>query len=705
MVRHLRARQAVETTQAQASEQLTEGQIVAHIRQSSTRQTRENLESADLQLSGAQKFAIEKGLNAGKIVIVHEGEGKRGVSGTLRIDQREDLQGIMALIYADKIKYVCDYSVSRLFRDRYGVQVGTFMQACAEHHVKVHITTAKTFDFTNSFDVMMFQFLANIAARENEDRARLSHEANRNKALRGGYDGRPLIAGFIVDTDKKSPTYGHYIPYEPHKRVVNRLLKRHRQRGEFNQLASEVEKMTVVFPPFEGWVNKESIARFDYVRVCAIHGPDRKTKVKDEDGKWHYEPVGCQFKGEDCKFIGYHISSIALKNLLIAPELMGYWTVDDVVLTDANGELLVVHERIVDDPADWEYAFYRYSPTLLDGSPNPHRINSRATRTAATVKQVDKEPRALLLDGLLTSPQGTVHYVPSEDAYAVFEKRHPNRHRRSKTLTIGARWIEDEFRQRLLDRINDTNYEQMLYDALRNAQANNAQALISVDKQIANYQQAIKIKQAKLDALGEDFDKETAQQYNEDIKDARANIAALKAKQNEAAAEEQDLQDLCTELWNFRNHGKRTNEKLIRFIRLATSKISIEEYSSHFIRLTVAWCAPFPQVDVCYFYRETGGKLGWSEEEKRDLAGLYPHTDRRELLERFPTKTWLCIASYAQERGLKRHTGVNTSGIIDHSLSLADWNLMQKYGWAREKGTHWLENVDPEGYGDLPILC
>ena len=429
MVRHLKPRQTEEET---------------------TRQTRENLESADLQLSSAPKYAVKQGLDADKIVIVWEGGGKRGVSGTLRIDQRDDLRGIMADIEADKVKHLYGYSVSRLFRDKYGVQVTTFMKTCAEHHVKVAIETAKIFDFTNDYDRMIFSFLANVAARENEERARLTHEANRNKALRGGYDGRPLIAGFIVDTDKKSPTYGHYIPYEPHKQVVNRLLKRHRQRGEFNQLANEVEKMTVVFPPFEDRVNKESIARFDYIRICGVHGPDRKTKVKDKDGKWRYEPIGCQFKGEDCKFIGYHISSVALKNLLIAPELMGYWAVDGIALTDANGQPLQVNERIVDDPADWEYAFYRYSPTLLDGSPNPHRLNTRATWTTATVKQVDKEPQALLLDGLLTSSQGTVHFVPSENAYGVFEKRHPNRHRRSKTLTIDAQWVENEFRRRLV---------------------------------------------------------------------------------------------------------------------------------------------------------------------------------------------------------------------------------------------------------------
>src|SRR5260370_7482221 len=188
----------------------------------------------------------------------------------------------------------------------------------------------------------------------------------------------------------------------------------------------------------------------------------------------------------------------------------------------------------------------------------------------------------------------------------------------------------------------------MLYDALGDAQAHNAQALVSVDKQIANYQETIFSKEGKIDAVGKDIDKETAEQYNEDIKNARANIAALQAKQKEAAAEEQDLQDLCTELWNFRNRGKRDNLNLRRFIRTITDEVSIDEYSSHVIRLTVVWCTPFAQVDMCYFYREHGGRTGASEEDEAALKRLYPTNDRPTTLPRFPGKRCQACNSYTR---------------------------------------------------------
>ena len=544
--RQLRAKEPQEQAQNVSTEsELSPEQVAAYFRQSSSHQVRNNLESIDLQLSGAQRFAISRGLEADKLVIAHEGDGVRGVSASkLRIDQRARLQEVMAGIYAGKIKVVWAYSVSRLFRDKFGVQVGTFIQACAEHGVKV-VIDQMVFDFSDPFvgpmHTAMFQFAAIMAAKENEDRSKLLHEAQKNRALRGQYDGRPLCPGFIVDRDKHSPTYGRYIPYQPHVEVVNRLLKRYREiGGRFNQLAYEVEQIRVVFPPFDDSVDKLNRSRFQLAEVCSVHGPNRQTRVKDKDGKWHFERVGCNLEGPNCQLEGYHIGSEALSHLLQAVELVGYWKVDKAVLTDDSGQPVKNHKGIVNF-SDWEYSFYRMSPTLLDGSPNPDWINSRATWTAATTKQVEREPQVLLLDGLLTSPIGSVHYVPSEDAYAVFEKRRLNSHQRSKTLEINAHWIEFEFRRRLLDRIEDTDYEQMLYAALRDVQAHNAQALVSVDEQIANYEQTIKIKQAKLDALGEKFDKPTAEQYNQDILDARANIAALVAKKNEAAVEEQDL--------------------------------------------------------------------------------------------------------------------------------------------------------------------
>src|SRR6266852_8017179 len=79
--RQLKPRQVVPLELVET--ELTAEQVAAYLRQSSDFQVLNNTESADMQLTGALRYAVSRGLNADKIVIAHEGEGKRGVSGTL----------------------------------------------------------------------------------------------------------------------------------------------------------------------------------------------------------------------------------------------------------------------------------------------------------------------------------------------------------------------------------------------------------------------------------------------------------------------------------------------------------------------------------------------------------------------------------------------------------------------------------------------
>ena len=61
MVRHLRARQALDTVQEQASEQLLPEQSVAYIRQSSTKQVENNPESAVYSFQALRSTQFRKG--------------------------------------------------------------------------------------------------------------------------------------------------------------------------------------------------------------------------------------------------------------------------------------------------------------------------------------------------------------------------------------------------------------------------------------------------------------------------------------------------------------------------------------------------------------------------------------------------------------------------------------------------------------------
>jgi len=659
----LRARQALEQAQAQTSEQLTEEQVAAIIRQSSDQSVKYNVESAGLQLNAAQQYALSQGLDAGKIMIAHEGEGKRGVSASkLRIDQREKLQEVVEGIKAGRIKRVWAYTVSRLFRDEYGIQSGVFMEICAKHNCWV-VIDRQVFDFRDDNAKMLFSILVSVAARENKERSKWMQEAKKRKALRGEYYGRILTPGYIIDRDTASPTYGRYIPYEPHAEVTGALYARYRAlNGEFNVLAHEVMDMGVVYPDFDPWVDPRDVHQFRLKKV----------------------PGGYTIADRD-----------TLRRILTAAEVVGYWKFQGELLTNEDGTPKVNHAAIV-PMDDFLFAFNRLSWDTLDGEDNEARYNARATW-----KPVRKGRIEPLLAGMLSTPNGTVQYA--QDYFKVMRMR-PKHMGLSVELQVNADLVVRLFLCRLQDRYIEHGQEMYdrIFEELKRVQASNAQSLVSVDEQIARYQQSIKNKQEGLATLaatfGANLDKGTAQKLNDAIKHEEGQLNGLLAKKNAAETEESRLREMCEKI-NDVLTGTCDCDTTRRFIKLATDRIELAEHSAHFATLTVYWSAPFAQVDVCYVWLANGVHENWSEEEMSLLRELYPHADRLELLQAFPHRSWSGIQSMANDKGMERCTYKNSSN-LPKQLAIKDQEIISLLGFNPGDGYEdrdlWVNNVSTE---------
>ena len=650
MARHqLRARQAVDTAQEQASEQLTEEQFAALIRQSSDQSVKYNVESAGLQLNAAQQYAISQGLDADKIVIAWEGEGKRGVSASkLRIDQREKLQEVVEGIKEGRIKRVWAFTVSRLFRDEYGIQSGVFMEICAEYGVKV-VIDRQVFDFRDDNSKMLFSILVSVAARENKERSKWMMEAKARKALRGEYIGRVLTPGFVIDRDKllpdgkPNPNYGKYKPYPPHARVTAALYARYRQlNGAFNVLAAEVAQGLYDYPDFDSTVDPRDIAQF---RLKKVPG-------------------------------GYRVGrGDTLRNLLTAVEAVGYWKFRSELLTNEDGSPKKNHEGIV-PMDDWLFAFNRLSWDTLTGEENKQRHKARASWKP--VKQDRQEP---ILVGLLNTPGGTIQY--SDSKLRVMEKR-PGHMERSATLVVDADLVCELFLSQMQKRYLESSRE--TYDRvvaeLKRVQENNAKSLVSVDKQIAGYQQAIKNNEDGLAEMiatfGANFNKGAAARLNEEINNAQAALNDLLAKKNAATIEESQLQELCDRTVDVLT-GHCDCDVTRRFIRLATDRIELAECSAHFATLTVYWSAPFAQIDVCYIWLPSGTHQNWTNEELERLRELFPYSDRLDILKAFPHRTWSSILSTAGDRGIRRYTKVSSCS-LPIQLAWRDYEILRLLG-------------------------
>ncbi len=80
----------------------------------------------------------------------------------------------------------------------------------------------------------------------------------------------------------------------------------------------------------------------------------------------------------------------------------------------------------------------------------------------------------------------------------------------------------------------------------------------------------------------------------------------------------------------------------------------------------------------------------WTQEELARLAELFPHADRLEILQAFPTRTWTGILSTASDKGIKRYTTKNSSN-VPVGLALRDKEILDKLG---------IESLKEEGLDD-----
>jgi len=254
----------------------------------------------------------------------------------------------------------------------------------------------------------------------------------------------------------------------------------------------------------------------------------------------------------------------------------------------------------------------------------------------------------------------------------------------STALIIGADKVDTMFIFRLQDRYLETGrkpYDKIIEELTR-VRANNEVALYSVPEQIVRYEKFIATKQAILKALGSAADVETAIMLNNEIKEARAHIQELEEMKNSADAEESKLLELAEKIDQVLMSIYEDEEVIRRFIILATDGIEINEYSNHFATLTVRWSAPFQQVDVGYIYLPNGVHESWSDQDLADLKAMYPRASRLEIMQRFPTRSWQGIRTWAYTKGLSREvSGRNNDEVSkDWMLSLKDIEVMQKFG-------------------------
>ncbi len=97
-------------------------------------------------------------------------------------------------------------------------------------------------------------------------------------------------------------------------------------------------------------------------------------------------------------------------------------------------------------------------------------------------------------------------------------------------------------------------------------------------------------------------------------------------------------------------------ERQQRLARLLVESATLEELSTHWVRLTIVWRGSLAdRPDVCFTWRQHGQRNNtWTPEEDAIVIEHYPKTDKWTILGALPNRSWNMVYQRALTLGLHR---------------------------------------------------
>lgn len=602
-----------------------------YARQSTTRQLEENPESTAMQTKGLLKRALQLSYREELGTLYQEGNGVRGVSGQLRIDQRGDLSTVDARIRADEVKTVFILNEGRLFRDTTGIQYTTFAETCRQHDCRV-VTPRHIYDFSRREDYKMWCQRCEAEADYLAYHIPMMHDARKQAALRGKKVSGRIAVGYLVSGDYK------VVVFEPHAKVVRWLFKRYRELdGKLNRLAREI-KGKAIFPAADVKLNLKRAVR------------------------------------------GWTITRDGLAYLLSNPIYIGYHMVNGVVVDKQH------HIAIV-DLEDFMYAFNRLSRFDLDGKPQ-ERIGVRTvTRKGKPVtwseggryQRVTTEPKSALLTDRITSNECPVFVNRAKGLYVVSKQSHGmHEYSASIKLTVLDAVFSQHFTYVVKQDVKKGDGKAL---AVLNAQTSES----SVPAQLEQAHKEVALLRAKMDATD---DVELVKKWNTKLRELNELVPRLErilAKQDEALKTVEEYETLLDRIrgrWN-----SMVPEAKQKAVNALIEQVVLTKKAPHWYQLEVYWKIPVGRVDVGYIWYQRGGGFIWTPEEDAAIKALYPTEDRETVQKALSRRAWYAIGDRAYQKRVRRLTA--SSATIPEHVSWEDWTFQREHELTSEAGSEY----------------
>jgi len=624
--------------------------VAQYIRQSTLTQVRRNKISKEIQ---QDSWLRDRLISMGWLdndAMIRKIDMDKGKSGQKRRDERMGLDRVYTMAEHGEIGAIAAFDASRLYRDLTRVYYTDFVHMCEEYGIVVITMETEYFpDSKQEMDALIEKFKE---AAHQLDQIYLKANPARLLAVQEhvSYGGHCVPPGYIVIGEKGERR--HYAVYEPHARLVRWLHKRLQElEGNVNRLFRELHTTGFVFPPFAG------VKEIPHLALDFVEG------------------------------VGYPIKTRqGLINLLINPAYVGLYCFNDTVVSrDA-------HPAII-SPTDLAFARTRLAATDLNGSPNENKppVNRRY-----------KLGKNALLENVLTNDGTPVYAMAGRGVYVA---RKYDSGIQSSELVLPIKQLDKDFSTCIrvllaeLERLHKQGLEDDLHQKLLDAQIEKAEQEDTYTKDLAKIDKGIR--EATLDkkvALEEEYEP-GVREATKRLKRLHADKEALEAKRQQADSEQEGLKeclsllDLALTGWDKLKFGIKR-----RFIQLMVKTVNVREIAPHIVEMVIELRPPFAYSLECRIYRHRGSKPPWTDMETATLKRLYPTSDRLDILQALPRRTWESIVQQCGLMKLRRNTTLNTSGIHE-ALTWRDAQLM------REKNmntavTPWTE----EGESEEPLL-
>jgi hypothetical protein len=626
----------------QLPELRTDDPIGLYPRQSTMKQLKNNRQSYEKQTQDNIEDLIKRGWTRELIRVYDKDNGR---SAARPIEDREDMNQMLADIRNRVIRTVRASEVDRLFRDEDRIDSNWFIKICREADCLV-MTDRMTYDLRLPRHQKWFRDEVDRAWEFYESQILIRAHQYRDRAQsQGYYTGGTVPVGFIVDKNKGSLTYKKFIPYTPHsQRIIEIFLWFYDCGGILGALINKLDALPYVFPLEEDWVreNKLFTTNLEYAYGTEL----------DEDGK--------------PKPIGYRLTETGVRRILRNRVYIGDFPYDGDYIP--NNHLAIVPRDL------WDFAQER-----LDANEEAFTRN-HYTQTPSVVHSVLYP----------ASPEGVKRYLSLRNEKGVFEIVEQRNMSRVRIGSINAELLEEIFVQKFTEKLRDTklfeDYDQKVADPEEEKQE---------QERRENMQGLIKELTERIDGLFLTLQspKLEPEDRNDYVEERSRLIKRRKKLQEELKAETpmetylryKDLIILMGKHWK-----KYPLEDKQSLAALLLKGVSLERLTSHFWKIVIEWKA-FPE-DIGIIWNPRSAAIQWTPEEDRTLRGMYATAHPQALLDALPRRDWRGILDHAHELRKaskeddlilacrKQYTTMREVDDAAYKLSKENFKIVEEYG-------------------------